>query len=74
MSVLGACWHRPILGKNQGSAEKWGEHAENEEHTRIKGKPTPRKVVTKWTNCCAEQLESGQAPTWRMVGSRTSRD
>jgi hypothetical protein len=25
---------------------------ENREHLRKRGKPTPRKAVTKWTNCC----------------------
>jgi hypothetical protein len=45
MSVLGACWRRPILGENQGSfegikaeiknirqhARKWGARQETEE-------------------------------------------
>jgi hypothetical protein len=51
MSVLGACWHRPILGENQGSFEgikastKNGEHTENRGKAvhQKRGKPTPRK-------------------------------
>jgi hypothetical protein len=51
MSVLGACWRRPILEENQGSFEeikavpKNGEHTENRGKAapRNRGKPTPRK-------------------------------
>jgi hypothetical protein len=51
MSVLGACWRRPILGESQGSFEGFkvvpenGERAVNRGKTSAKnrGKPMPRK-------------------------------
>jgi hypothetical protein len=43
ISLLGACWNRPILGQNQGSFEGINEALKNGEHVGNIGKPTPRK-------------------------------
>jgi hypothetical protein len=60
MSVLGACWRRPILRKIEEVVRELKQRQENrgaswkkrERNTKKKGKPTPRKEVRKWTNCC----------------------
>jgi hypothetical protein len=76
------------FGENQGSFEEIKEKIEkykaalkNVEHVKKQRKSNARnigkkrrgKAVTKWKNCSGA-VESGQPPTWRMVGSWTSRD
>jgi hypothetical protein len=81
MSVLGACWRRPILGENQGNFEDFKTTPKIGEHAGNRGKAAPeieenqhREKKLQSGQTVAEQLESGQAPTWRTVGSRTNQD
>jgi hypothetical protein len=67
------------FGENQGSFEGIKAAPENRGAHRNRGKETPEKEENqaekssyKVDKLLQEQLESGQASTWRMVGSRTS--
>jgi hypothetical protein len=68
MSVLGAYWHRPILGKIEEVLKELKKHRKIGERTRNKGKEALEKEekstekVTKWKNC------------YRAVGKWTSAD
>jgi hypothetical protein len=60
MSVLGACWHRPILGNIEEFLEELKQRRKTGERIGNKGKAAlekeekavSRKAVTKWKNCC----------------------
>jgi hypothetical protein len=60
MSVLGACWCRPILGRIKEVLKESKKHRKIGESARNRGNKAPKieenthreKSVTKWENCC----------------------
>jgi hypothetical protein len=74
MSVLGACWCRPILGRIKEVLKESKQHRKIRERARNKGKAAPeteenprREKKLQSGKIVVEKLEIGQAPTWRNI-------